>query len=339
MISTKEKDGPFDVIIVSGDAYVDHPSFGTAVIARVLESKGYSVGIIAQPDWRSKTDFMKLGKPGLYFGITAGNMDSMVANYTPLKKPREYDAYTRDGIIGKRPDMATIVYCNRLRECFKDVPLVIGGIEASLRRLAHYDYWKNSVRKSLLFDAKADVLVYGMGEHAVVELAKFYEDHTKKDTPLGIMNTCVKLKTAPEGHIVIPSFGEVEHDKKKFCEAFVLYSKNQKIAQQHTDWFLVQYPMDVMDEKEIDAVYDLPYSRKEGYHEKIPAFMTTRFSVVTHRGCFGNCSFCALALHQGKIIQSRSERSIIEEIQKITKLEGYRGTIDDMGGPSADMYG
>jgi uncharacterized radical SAM protein YgiQ len=340
MISQTGK-GTFDVILVTGDEYVDHPMFGIGIIARVLENAGYTVGVISQPNWQSKTEFLRLGCPRLFFGVTAGNMDSMVANYTPLKKNREFDAYTRDGKPGMRPNRATIVYCMRLRQCFKGVPLVIGGIEASLRRLAHYDYWDNAIRRSILFDSKADVLVYGMGEHAVVELANFYDSHDPTEVPIGIENTCIISKTIAAGHVEIPSFEDVSSSKESFLKSQILLSQHQLLAQKHADRYLVQFPMHIMSTKELDAVYSLPFTRGLGEKRRgrVPALDSVRFSVVSHRGCFGRCSFCALYCHQGGVIQSRSEEAIIKEVEKLTRMKGFRGTIDDIGGPTANMYG
>ncbi len=354
--------GTFDIILVTGDEYIDHPLFGVGIIARVLENAGYTVGVISQPNWKDKTEFSRLGRPRLFFGVTAGNMDSMVANYTPLKRAREFDAYTIDGKPGKRPDRATIVYSMRLRQCYKGVPIVLGGIEASLRRFTHYDYWDNAIRRSILFDSKADVLVYGMGERAVVELAKFYDKHEQLEqheqneqneqhemhdhnmpaaVPVGIENTCIKSKTIPTDHIELPSFEELAGSKEKFLECQILSSKHQLLAQKHADWYLVQFPMRIMTTEELDAVYSLPYSRglvgKRGV--RVPALDSVRFSVVSHRGCFGRCSFCALYYHQGGIIQSRSEGSIIDEVKRITQMKEFKGTIDDIGGPTANMYG
>ncbi|MEA3558041.1 MAG: YgiQ family radical SAM protein [Candidatus Thermoplasmatota archaeon] len=335
MISDRPSKNGFDVILVTGDGFVDHPSFGAAVIARVIESAGHSVGIISQPSWKDTEDFRILGRPRLFFGVTAGNLDSMVSNYTPLKREREYDSFSPNGRPGQRPDRATIVYSMRIHEAFKDVPIVIGGIEASLRRLAHYDYWDNKLRRSILFDSRADVLVYGMGEEAVLALLEHYSKHA--GVPLGIENTCVNLKENPDGHLEIPSFEEISESKEKFCEAYRLYSRNDMIAQAHGNRYLVQYPMGSISTEEVDRIYSLPFSRKAW--GDVPALRTVRFSVVTHRGCFGNCSFCSLSMHQGRLIRSRSERSILNEIKIITRMKGFNGTIDDLGGPTANMYG
>ncbi|MBN1389356.1 MAG: YgiQ family radical SAM protein [Candidatus Thermoplasmatota archaeon] len=339
MISEDPARDGYDVILVSGDAFADHPSFGPAVIARVLESNGLSVGIISQPDWRKKEEFERLGRPRLFFGVTAGNLDSMVSNYTPLKHKREYDAYSIDGEPGKRPDRATIVYTSKLREAFKEMPIIIGGIEASLRRLAHYDYWDNDVRRSVLFDSKADVLVYGMGEKAVSDLAHYYKEGTREERPTGIENTCIISRDVPEGHVEIPSFERVRENTEDFIAAHDLTMKNENIAQRHGDRFLVQYPMHVADTAELDRIYSLPYTRRARKGDRIPALRAVRFSIISHRGCFGGCSFCALSLHQGKVVRSRSESSILREVELITSMKGFRGTITDLGGPTANMYG
>ncbi|MFW3147236.1 MAG: YgiQ family radical SAM protein [Thermoplasmatota archaeon] len=332
-------EGGYDVILVSGDAFVDHPSFGTAVIARVLESRGYTVGIIPQPDWRSADDFERLGRPRLFFGVTAGNLDSMVANYTPLKHKREFDSYSIKGETGKRPDRAAIVYCSRIREVFKEVPLVIGGLEASLRRFAHYDYWDNKVRGSILVDSKADVLVYGMGEKAVLELADFYERNSRNDKPIGIPNTCIVQRSVPEGYRDIPSFEEVREDKYAFARAFVMMLECERIVQKHGHRYVIQYPMNLPATEELDLIYSLPFSRRAWKSRNVPALNPVRFSITTHRGCFGGCSFCSLSLHQGRVVRSRSGASILREVERITRMKGFRGTIDDLGGPTANMYG
>ncbi|MCX7966255.1 MAG: YgiQ family radical SAM protein [Syntrophorhabdaceae bacterium] len=342
-----------DIILITGDAYVDHHSYGIAVIGRVLENHGYKVAVIAQPDWRDIKDFKKLGKPKLFFGVTSGNMDSMVANYTANKKPRRKDDYSPDGQTGLRPDRATIVYANRVREAFGDVVIVIGGIEASLRRFAHYDYWDNTVRRSIIFDARADILVYGMGEKQVIEIA----DRIKKGRDIkNIRGTVIIVRNIEEcindntEFIEIPSYEEVKNDREKFNEAFRLIYKNQDpfkgktLIQKHGNRYLIQYPPPLpLSKQEIDKIYELPYMRNPhlSYDDLggIPGFETVKFSIISHRGCCGECSFCGLYMHQGRIIQSRSRESIIKEAKIISERKDFRGTITDIGGPTANLYG
>ena len=337
-----------DVILVSGDAYVDHPSYGTAVMGRVLEAAGLRVGVIAQPDWRSIQAFTRLGAPRLFVGIGAGNLDSMVSNYTSHKKPRLRDAYAPGGRPGLRPDRATIVYANLVREAFGRVPIILGGIEASLRRLAHYDWWDNRVRRSLLLDAKADVLVYGMGETQILEIARRLD---RGSDLAGIPGTVVVRKTAVSAteSLEIPSYEEVRDNKDAFNGAFRLIAQNQDpfrgrtLVQRHGDRFVIQFPpARPLTEHELDAVYRLPYSRlPHAAYEKeggVPGFETVRFSLVSHRGCCGGCSFCSLSMHQGRIIQSRSVASVLEEARRVSEMEGFKGTITDVGGPTANLY-
>lgn len=335
-----------DVILVTGDAYVDHPSYGAAVIGRVVEAAGWRVGIIAQPDWRNADSFKRLGRPRLFFGITGGNMDSMVANYTAHKRPRENDDYSPGGRAGLRPDHAVIVYANRVREAFKEVPIVLGGIEASLRRLAHYDWWSNGVRRSILLDSRADILVYGMGETQVLEIARRISSGETLD---GIRGTAV-IASAGKGTVEIPSYEEVRADPDKFNDAFRLVSENRDpftgkaIAQKHANRHVIQYPPALPIETEkLDAVYELPYAK--AWHPSydrdggVPGFETVRFSIISHRGCPGECSFCGLSLHQGRIVQSRSAGSIIKEAAALAERKDFRGTITDVGGPTANLYG
>jgi len=346
-----------DVIIISGDAYVDHPSYGAAVIGRVLEKAGFRVGIISQPDWKKPDDFKRFGRPRLFFGITAGNMDSMVANYTANKRPRQKDSYSPGGKAGLRPDRATIVYANRIREAYGNIPIVIGGIEASLRRFAHYDWWDNTVRRSILLDSRADILVYGMGETQAVEIA---ERLSKSENLSGIRGTAIVAysvepplredkRRALNSAVEIPSYEEVKADMEKFNEAFRLIYQNQDpltgkaIIQNYDTRFVIQYPPPLpLTEHELDAVYELPYMKSPhpSYKEKggIPGFETIKFSLISHRGCCGECSFCALSMHQGRIVQSRSSKSILKEAALLTKREDFRGTITDIGGPTANLY-
>lgn len=337
-----------DIILITGDAYVDHPSYGGAVIGRVLEKAGYKVGIIAQPDWRATEDFMHPGRPRLFFGITAGNLDSMVANYTANKKPRKKDEYSPGGKPGLRPDRATIVYANRIREVFGNVCIVIGGIEASLRRLAHYDWWDNSVRRSILLDARADILVYGMGENQIIEIARRME---KNIDLAGIRGTVIVRKDVASYENVekIPSHEVVKNSKDKFNEAFVAIYRNQDpfrgktVVQPHGDRFVVQFPPPIpLSTHELDVVYGLPFTRNPHpvYETKgsVPGFETVKFSIISHRGCCGECNFCSLSMHQGRIVQSRSTGSILREARSLTERTDFKGTITDIGGPTANLY-
>lgn len=341
-----------DFIIISGDAYIDHPSFGTAIIGRVLEDAGFKVGIIAQPDWQSTADFKKLGKPRLAFLVTAGNMDSMVSNYTVNKRRRRNDTYSPGGKAGKRPDRATIVYCNRLREVYNGIPIVLGGIEASLRRFAHYDYWDNTVRRSILFDSRADLLVYGMGERQILDIAESLDSGLEIKYINHIPGTCfiVKDKDDVSGYQEIYSYEEVKVDKKKYAEAFKFQYDQQDpvrgsiIIQKHGDRYLVQTPSGMPLETEmLDWVYSLPFQR--GCHpvyEKhggVPAIKEVKYSITMSRGCYGACSFCSLTFHQGRIVTSRSMGSIIDEADRIIKDKGFKGYIHDVGGPTANFRG
>ncbi|MFH1542261.1 MAG: YgiQ family radical SAM protein [bacterium] len=333
---------PLDIILVSGDAYIDHPSFGTALIGRYLEAHGFSVGIIDQPDWRSDKDFQKLGKPNLFFGVSAGNLDSLVANYTADKKIRRNDMYSPNNEAGHRPDRASIVYSNKLKSLFPGVPIVLGGVEASLRRFAHYDYWSDKVRRSLLFDTKADYLVYGMAEKGILAIAQ-----ATKQLP----NTAIVAKdiSAYENALILPSYEEVLADKKKYAEAFKLfYLEGRKkhprtIIQPCQGRYLVVYPPENLTSQELDGLFELPFMRApHPKYEKspIPAWGFVKFSTISHRGCFGGCSFCAISQHQGKYIVSRSLESIKKEItEKIVPQADFKGTILDVGGPTANMYG
>jgi len=340
-----------DVILITGDAYVDHPSFGAAVIARVLEAAGFKVGIIAQPDWKASDDFLKLGKPKLFFGVTAGNLDSILSNYTINRSKRKKDDYSPGGKAGLRPNRATIVYANKVRELFPDTPIVLGGIEASLRRLAHYDFWSDSVRRSILPDAKADLLVYGMGEKQIVEIAKRLKKGEDVKSLNDICGTVVVRKDISNFKYCVeaPSFEEVEKDKDKFNEAFRLFYlesdpvKGKTIAQKHGDRFVVQLPPEKpLSQRELDGVYSLDYVRRpHPVYDKdggVPGFETIKNSITSHRGCSGECSFCSLGFHQGRIVQSRSKESIVKEIEILTKEDYFKGTITDIGGPTANLY-
>ncbi|MDA8213603.1 MAG: YgiQ family radical SAM protein [Clostridia bacterium] len=339
-----------DILLITGDAYVDHPSFGAAIIGRLLESKGYKVGIIAQPNWQGTEDFKALGKPRLAVLITAGNLDSMVNHYTAAKKPRDKDAYSPGGRPGLRPDRATLVYAQRAREAFKDKPVIIGGIEASLRRFAHYDYWSNKVRRSVLVDSKADLLVYGMGERQVVEIADALKQGRTVGELTDIRGTAY-LRESPDGLQgcrIIPGYEEAAADKVKYAQAFMAQYEEQDpyrgkpIVQPHGDKYLVQNPPALpLSQKELDAVYSLPYRRT--YHPiysdagGVPAIEEVEFSLTSQRGCFGSCSFCALTFHQGRIIQSRSHQSLMAEANQIVWLPNFKGYIHDVGGPTANF--
>jgi len=340
-----------DVIFVSGDAYIDHPAFGVPLLGRWLEAHGFRVGIIAQPDWRTKDAFMVLGRPRLFFAVSAGAMDSMVAHYTPARKLRHDDAYTPGNRHGARPNRATIIYTSRLKEAYRDVPVVIGGIEASLRRLAHYDYWENKVRRSILFDAKADLLIYGMAETALLQLAERLRAGQALGTMAPIRGTCRIVGAGgdiPAGARRLPAYEEVAGDTARFAEAFRLASRELNphcaalVVQPHGERLLVCEPPAVpLSEAEMDALYALPFSKAPhpSYNEPIPAWEQIRASITSHRGCFGGCAFCAITMHQGKQIQSRSEASILAEVDGLTQKEWFRGSISDIGGPTANMYG
>lgn len=360
-----------DIVLVTGDAYVDHPSFGMAIIGRLLEAQGFRAGIIAQPDWHSAEPFKALGKPKVFFGVTGGNMDSMVNRYTADRRIRSDDAYTAGGEGGKRPDRCTIVYAQRCREAFKDVPIVLGGIEASLRRIAHYDYWSDKVRRSVLADAKADLLLYGNAERAVVEVASRLaagEAPRELDDIRGVALFrkvpadytelhADDLDSADEGAsrqrgptvIRLPALEQVEHDKEAYARASrVLHRESnpgnaRPLVQRHGDRDLWLNPPPIpLTSEEMDAVYDLPYARAPhpSYGDaKIPAWDMIKFSVTIMRGCFGGCTFCSITEHEGRIIQNRSEGSILREIEKIRdKTPGFTGVISDIGGPTANMY-
>ena len=333
-----------DIILISGDAYVDHPSFAVAMIGRWLEYNGYKVGIISQPDWQDPASFTILGKPRLFFGITSGNMDSMINKYTAQRKLRSEDAYSPDGAIHKRPDRATLVYSQILHSLYKDVPIVLGGIEASMRRLPHYDYWSDKLRNSILFDSRAQFLVYGMGERAVLEIAESLEQNPEvlRDD---IAGTCVITGKAAEDGIILPEYHN-KYSNNEFTQMSDIYEKNyrtraifQKFAGR---WLKLNPPAKALSTSEIDTLYALPFTRKphpvyQGH--KITAWEQIHNSVTTHRGCFGGCNFCGIGYHQGKSIQSRSAASVLKELHEITADDDFHGTISDLGGASANMYG
>ena len=339
-----------DFVFISGDAYVDHPSFGPAIICRLLEKHGYKVGIIPQPDWHTTKDFDCLGKPRLGFLVSAGNMDSLLNKFTAAKKVRHEDAYSPGGQAGHRPERATIVYCNRLRELYPDVPIIIGGIEASLRRMAHYDYWSNAIRRSILVDSQADLLIYGMGERAILEIAADLQQGVEVANIQDVHGTCYRVpnKDYAWDYIELPSFEAVRKDKKTFAEAFKIEYLEQdpirgrKLLQQNDEWCVVQNPPAMpLSEEQMDEVYGLPYMRT--YHpiyEKaggVPAIKEVQFSLVSQRGCFGGCNFCAIISHEGRIIQRRSHASLIREAKILTHMKGFKGYIHDVGGPTANF--
>jgi uncharacterized radical SAM protein YgiQ len=339
-----------DIVLVSGDTYIDSPYSGMAIVGRLLLQAGYKVGIIAQPDWESDTDITRLGEPRLFWGVSSGLVDSMVANYTAMKKFRNTDDFTPGEKNNRRPDRANLVYTNLIRRYYKNtVPIVLGGIEASLRRVAHYDFWTNKVRGSQLFDAKADILVYGMAEKTIVELA--HALHEKKDYK-DIRGLCYISKEPKENFIELPSLKECQDksDKTKFIEMFHLFYENNEplvsrgLMQEHNGRYMIQNPPQYnMTESEIDNVYDLPYQREvHPYYAQdgnVRAMETIRFSVTTHHGCYGECNFCAITVHQGRTIRSRSERSILQEVKGFTKNPKFKGIISDVGGATANMYG
>ena len=340
-----------DFVYVCGDAYVDHPSFGAAIITRVLENAGFRVAFLAQPDYKSCEDFKRFGRPRLGFLVSAGNIDSMVAHYTAAKKKRSSDYYSPGGKAGKRPDRATIVYCNRIREAYGDVPIIIGGLEASLRRFAHYDYWADSIRRSILVDSRADILTYGMGENIILRLATLLDKGIPIKKIHDVRGTVYLCR--PEEKIHYPVAAEFDYntlktDKRKYAEAFGVQYKNQDaingkaIIERYDDKILVQNPpMPPLEREELDKVYALPYMRT--YHpiyEKdggVPAIEEVRFSVTHNRGCFGACNFCALAFHQGRTVRSRSIDSVLTEAKQITEMSDFKGYIHDVGGPTANF--
>ncbi|MHC4971466.1 MAG: YgiQ family radical SAM protein [Planctomycetota bacterium] len=339
-----------DVVFVSGDAYVDHPSFAAAILGRVLESHGFKVAILPQPDWKSADAWRALGRPRLFYAVSAGNMDSMINHYTANRKRRNDDAYSPGGRIGLRPDRPTAVYAQRCREAFPGVPVVAGGVEASLRRLAHYDYWSDTVRPSILVPSKADLLVYGMGERPIVEIAKrLAEGEEAKDLRdmRGVCYLLGKKEAVPDDAVELPSFDDVKQDKEQFAKATRLHHHEtnplnaRRLTQRHGDRVLVHNaPTQPLAEAELDAAYDLPYLRRPHprYQEPVPAHTMIKDSVTIMRGCFGGCTFCSITMHEGRTIQSRSERSILQEVERIASDEEFKGTISDLGGPTANMY-
>lgn len=340
-----------DFLYIVGDAYVDHPSFGHAIISRVLEKHGYKVGIVSLPDWHSTDDFIRMGRPKLGVLVSAGNIDSMVNHYTVNKKKRHDDSYAPGNKAGMRPDRATIVYCNRVREAFGSIPLLIGGVEASLRRFAHYDYWDDKIRRSVLFDSRADILMYGMGEKQIVAIADKLRDGVNVKDITDIAGTCyISSEYDKENAVLLPSCEECISDKKAYAVSCRIqyYEQNpyigKPLVQKHGDRYLIQNPpMPPLETDELDEVYSLPYMKN--YHpvyEKdggIPAISEVKFSLAANRGCFGSCNFCALAFHQGRIVTSRSDESLIAEAKEMVKDKDFKGYIHDVGGPTANFRG
>jgi len=344
--------GAVDVVFVTGDAYVDHPSFAMALLGRVLESEGYRVAILSQPDWHSSEPWRAFGRPRLAFAVSAGNMDSMINHYTASRKVRNLDAYSPGGRIGRRPDRATLAYCQRAREAYKGVPVIAGGVEASLRRLAHYDYWSDKVRRSIILDAKADLLVYGMGERALVEIVRRLAAGEPVRQIRDVRGTVYRLgasETPPtENAVTLPSYEEVARDKRAFAEMTRLahgqtnpHNARTLVQPHDREAVVVNPPQWPLTEAEMDRVYGLPFARRPhpGYgKQQIPAYEVVKDSIQIMRGCFGGCTFCSLAAHQGRIIQSRSRESILSEIRRMARQPGFSGTVSDLGGPTANMY-
>lgn len=338
-----------DFVYISGDAYVDHPSFGAAIITRLLESRGYSVGMISQPDWKKKESIALFGEPRLAFLVSAGNMDSMVNHYTVSRKHRKTDAYSPGGKMGLRPDRAVTVYSNLIRQTYKDTPIILGGIEASLRRMAHYDYWADTMKRSVLMDSGADMISYGMGERSILKIAEYLDMGIPIEHITNIPGTVYKTKETPQKGILLPSYEQVSADKRAYAESFRVQYENTDpftgkvlIESYKGKGFIVQNPPSKpLSQKEMDEVYGLSYTgtchpmyEKAG---KIPAIEEIRFSITSNRGCFGGCNFCALAFHQGRIVQTRSQESILEEARRFTKEQDFKGYIHDVGGPTADF--
>ena len=339
-----------DFVYVIGDAYVDHPSFGPAIISRVLEHNGFTVGMISQPDWHNTDDFMIYGKPRLGFFVSSGNIDSMVAHYTAAKKKRSDDAYTPGGKAGSRPDRAVIVYCNRIREAYGDIPIIIGGLEASLRRFAHYDYWDDKIRRSIIFDSQADLISYGMGEKQTVEIAERLRNGESIKDMRDIRGTCYvcDVTETPLSGAECPSYENVLKNKKEYAVSCRIQQDEQDhirgklIKQRHGNKMLVQNPpMPPLTTEELDEIYALPYMRTyHPSHEEmggVPGIEEVKFSITHNRGCFGGCNFCSIALHQGRYVTSRSKESILKEAELLTKMPDFKGYIHDVGGPTANF--
>ena len=340
-----------DFVYVLGDAYVDHPSFGHAIISRVLERAGYRVAMLPQPDWRDPSSVLEFGEPRLGFLVTGGNMDSMVNHYSVGRHRRRTDAYTPGGVTGKRPDYATVVYCNLIRRSFPKIPILIGGIEASLRRLAHYDYWSDSLKRSILLDSQADLLLYGMGERAIVEVADAMNSGLDIHDITFVNGTAYRTRdcSGVVDAITLPSYDELRADRRRYAESFAVQYRNTDpfsarcLIEPYGREFVVQNPpQPPLSTQEMDDVYALPY--QDTYHPSyrkaggVPAIAEVQFSLVSNRGCFGGCAFCTISAHQGKFIHSRSERSILDEVRRIAAMPDFRGYLSDIGAPSANMY-
>ncbi len=341
-----------DVVFVTGDAYVDHPSFAMALLGRLLEAAGFRVAILAQPDWKSCEAWRTFGRPRLFFGVSAGNMDSMINHYTANKKVRNDDAYSPGGEIGRRPDRATLAYCQRAREAFPGVPVVAGGVEASLRRLAHYDYWSDTVRKSIVMDSKADLLIFGMGERGILEVAARLRAGQPIESMRDLRGAAYRLgaSQAPplEDSIVLPSYEEVATDKLAFCTMTRIahqetnpYNARRLVQRHGNETIVVNPPALPLNQREMDTVYGVPYTRlpHPSYGKrKIPAYTVVKDSVQIMRGCFGGCTFCSITAHEGRIIQSRSQESVIGEVRRMSEEKSFSGVVSDIGGPTANMY-
>ena len=334
---------PLDIIIITGDAYIDHPTFGAALIGRYLVSKGFTVGIISQPNWKDDTDFKKLGKPNIYFGITSGNMDSMINHYTAQKKKRSEDSFSPSGKTNLRPNRAILVYSQKIRHLYKESKIIIGGLEASLRRIPHYDYWSDKIRNSILFDSRADILIYGMGERTSYLVAKVIKN--KEDLTSIKGTTVIASPSKEEDFIRLPDFSD-DFNKNSFYKMSKIFDENfrdKTIYMKFAGRFLKHNPLPKANSmNEMDLIYNLPFSRLPHpiyKKNKIAAFEQIKNSITSHRGCFGGCNFCAIGYHQGKTIQSRSKNSILQEIDILSRKEYFKGTISDIGGPSANMYG
>ncbi|MDD4583921.1 MAG: YgiQ family radical SAM protein [Eubacteriales bacterium] len=343
-----------DFVLITGDAYVDHPSFGHAIISRVLESRGYRVAILAQPDWQSAKDFRRFGKPRLAYLITSGNVDSMVNHYSVFKRRRKKDSYSPGGKTGYRPDRAVIVYSNRAREAYKGVPVIIGGLEASLRRLTHYDYWEDKLRRSILLDSKADLLLYGMGERGIVAVAEALDSGIKMEHITWIKGTAfsTNIRPEPSDYVeILPSYEEILRSKRQYGESFRIQYQNQDwingktLVESYDEnrWVVVNPPMEPLDTMELDDIYRLPFMRNEHPEYQalggVPAIEEIKFSITANRGCFGGCAFCALTYHQGREVRGRSKESIIKEAKVLTERPDFKGYIHDIGGPTANFRG
>lgn len=336
-----------DFVYVNGDAYVDHPSFGCAIITRVLQAFGYSCAVLAQPDWHNDEEFLQFGEPRLGFLVSSGNIDSMVNHYSVSRRRRDKDYYSDDGVMGKRPDRAVIVYTQILKRLFPHKPVMIGGIEASLRRLAHYDYWDDSLRRSILIDSQADLLMYGMGENTIVEIADALASGLEAKDLCYIRGTCWKTKSIEyvSDHVMLPSFQQMQADKYQYAKSFQIQHNNtdainaKVLVEPYDGWYVIQnQPALPLTQQEMDFTYSLPYERS--FHPKyhyIPAIEEVQFSIISNRGCFGSCAFCAITHHQGRVISTRSKESIIEEAKNITNMPNFKGYIHDVGGPTANF--